>query len=101
MSEMVDLYIGKRLRRRRKMLGLTQAQLGSICGVRFQQIQKYESAQNHMSAAMLWRLAGPLGVGVQYFYEGLERDAPPVAALARSFIEAPGFHPAGQEFGAA
>jgi transcriptional regulator with XRE-family HTH domain len=52
---------------------LTQTDVGAICGVRFQQIQKYESATNHISAAMLWRLAVGLGVGIQYFYDGLDR----------------------------
>ena len=82
MSEIVDVYIGKRLRWRRRSLGLTQSDLGSICGVRFQQIQKYESATNHISAAMLWRLAAGLGVEVQYFYEGLDRSRTSAAAAA-------------------
>jgi transcriptional regulator with XRE-family HTH domain len=50
---------------------LTQADVGSRCGVRFQQIQKYECAANHMSASMLWRIAEALGVEVQYFFDGL------------------------------
>jgi transcriptional regulator with XRE-family HTH domain len=88
-SEIVDLYIGKRLRGRRRLLGLTQSELGSICGVRFQQIQKYESAANHISAAMLWRLAAGLGVEVQYFYEGLDR-AGASTAFGRGLSAAPG-----------
>jgi transcriptional regulator with XRE-family HTH domain len=94
MSEIVDLYLGKRLRSRRKLLGLTQAELGAICGVRFQQIQKYECATNHMSAAMLWRLAAGLGVGVQYFYEGLERPAAAPAVAIRDSTGRPAFEPA-------
>ncbi|MGZ3377599.1 MAG: helix-turn-helix domain-containing protein [Phenylobacterium sp.] len=101
MSEMVDLHIGKRLRRRRKLLGLTQTQLGALCGVRFQQIQKYESAQNHISAAMLWRVASGLGVDVQYFYEGLESVAAPGAPRSPSDVERRSFLLADQEFGAA
>jgi transcriptional regulator with XRE-family HTH domain len=71
MTEIVDIHIGQRLRQRRKSLRLTQSDLGMSCGVRFQQIQKYESAVQRMSAAMLWRFASALGVGAQYFYEGL------------------------------
>jgi transcriptional regulator with XRE-family HTH domain len=71
MSTPVDVHIGRRIRLRRRLLDLTQSDLASICDVRFQQIQKYESATNSLSASMLWRLATGLGVGVQYFYEGL------------------------------
>lgn len=85
MSETVDIYIGKRLRWRRRSLGLTQAELASTCGVRFQQIHKYETASNHISAAMLWRVAMALGVGVQYFYEGLGQAATSPDAAGGSF----------------
>jgi transcriptional regulator with XRE-family HTH domain len=77
MSEVVDIHLGKRLRQRRKYLRLTQNDLGTSCGVRFQQVQKYESAAHRMSAAMLWRFARALGVGTQYFYEGLSGEPPP------------------------
>jgi len=70
--EELDLQLGRRLRRRRRLLGLTQADLGTACGVRFQQIQKYETAANRLSAVMLGRLAHALGVPVGYFYDGLE-----------------------------
>jgi transcriptional regulator with XRE-family HTH domain len=78
MSDLIDIHLGKRLRRRRRLLGLTQQQLADACGVRFQQIQKYECAANRMSAARIWQLAEVLEVPVSYFYEGLgaERDSP-------------------------
>ncbi|THD52142.1 helix-turn-helix transcriptional regulator [Phenylobacterium sp.] len=75
MSEIVNIHIGRRLRQRRKILGLTQTELAANCGLRFQQIQKYECAVRQMSAAMLWRIAHALGVGAQYFYEGLDGEA--------------------------
>jgi transcriptional regulator with XRE-family HTH domain len=71
MSETVDLHLGRRLRVRRKTMGLTQKDLAANCGLRFQQVQKYESATNRMSAAMIWKLSGVLGVEVQFFYDGL------------------------------
>ena len=71
MSDEIDIHLGRRLRRRRRLLGLTQQQLAGACGVRFQQIQKYECAANRMSAARLWQLAEVLEVPVSYFYEGL------------------------------
>jgi len=71
MSDQIDLYLGKQMRRRRRLLGLTQQQLADCCGVRFQQIQKYECGANRISAARLWRIAGALEVPVSYFFEGL------------------------------
>lgn len=70
----IDVHLGRRLRRRRRLLGLTQQELAGSCGVRFQQIQKYECAANRMSAARLWQLAEVLEVPVSYFYEGLTRE---------------------------
>jgi len=71
MNDEIDVHLGRRLRRRRRLLGLTQQQLAAACGVRFQQIQKYECAANRMSAARLWQLSDVLQVPVSYFYEGL------------------------------
>lgn len=74
MTDDIDAHLGRRLRRRRRLLGLTQQQLAAACGVRFQQIQKYECAANRMSAARLWQLAEVLEAPVSYFYEGLSAD---------------------------
>ena len=70
MADDIDVHLGRRLRRRRRLLGLTQQELAQACGVRFQQIQKYECAANRMSAARVWQLAEVLEVPVSYFYEG-------------------------------
>jgi transcriptional regulator with XRE-family HTH domain len=75
MMDVIDIHLGRRLRRRRRILGLTQQQLASACGVRFQQIQKYECAANRMSAARLWQLSEVLEIPVSYFYEGLGQEA--------------------------
>jgi transcriptional regulator with XRE-family HTH domain len=71
MANDIDLHLGRRLRRRRRLLGLTQQQLASAVGIRFQQIQKYECGANRISAARLWQLAEALEVAVAYFYDGL------------------------------
>ena len=71
MGNDIDLHLGKRLRRRRRLLGLTQQQLADSVGVRFQQIQKYECGANRISAARLWALSEALEVPVGYFYDGL------------------------------
>ena len=71
MADDIDLHLGRRLRRRRRLLGLTQQQLAAQVGIRFQQIQKYECGANRISAARLWQLAEALETPVAYFYDGL------------------------------
>jgi transcriptional regulator with XRE-family HTH domain len=73
MTNDIDLHVGKRLRRRRRLLGLTQQQLAESVGIRFQQIQKYECGANRVSASRLFELAESLDVPAQYFYEGLSK----------------------------
>jgi transcriptional regulator with XRE-family HTH domain len=67
----IDLHIGRRLRARRRLLGLSQPQLASAVGVKFQQIQKYECGEDRISASRLWLLCAALNAPVDYFYEGL------------------------------
>ena len=75
MATDIDLHLGRRLRRRRRLLGLTQEQLALQVGIRFQQIQKYECGANRISAARLWQLAEALETPVAYFYDGLAEAA--------------------------
>ena len=84
MGNEIDVHLGKRLRRRRRLLGLTQQQLAGACGVRFQQIQKYECGANRISAARLWQLSEALEVPVAYFYDGLSAAAQEQAAECES-----------------
>ena len=70
MANAIDLHVGKRLRRRRRLLGLTQQQLAESIGIRFQQIQKYECGANRVTASKLYELARALNVPVDYFFEG-------------------------------
>lgn len=72
MKHPVDVHVGKRLRHRRWMVGMTQQKLANAVGIKFQQIQKYESGANRVSASRLWDLANALSVPVAYFFEGLE-----------------------------
>jgi transcriptional regulator with XRE-family HTH domain len=66
-EEDLDLYMGRMLRRRRRLLRMTQQVLAARAKVSFQQIQKYECAHNRMSAARLRKLADALEVPVSYF----------------------------------
>ena len=54
MKHPVDVHVGKRVRHRRWMVGMTQQQLGDIVGIKFQQIQKYETGMNRISASRIW-----------------------------------------------
>ena len=71
MADETDLHVGKRLRRRRRLLGMTQQELASQVGVRFQQIQKYECGANRITASRLYDLARAMNVSVQYFFDGM------------------------------
>ena len=72
MADDTDLHIGKRLRRRRRLLGMTQQDLAELVGVRFQQIQKYECGANRITSSRLYDLSKALNVSVQYFFDGIE-----------------------------
>lgn len=81
MATDIDLHIGRRLRRRRRLLSLTQQQLGDRLNIRFQQVQKYECGANRISAARLWHLAGALEVEIAYFFDGFAETAHKPCAL--------------------
>ena len=63
-----DVYVGSRVRMRRKMLGLSQEKLGEKLGITFQQIQKYEKGTNRVGASRLQAMATALEVPVSYFF---------------------------------
>ncbi len=71
MKHPVDVHVGKRIRHRRWMVGMTQQQLAERVGIKFQQIQKYETGMNRVSASRMWEIATALGVAVSFFFEGL------------------------------
>ncbi len=67
----VDTHVGKRLRLRRSMLGMSQDFLGKEIGVTFQQIQKYERGVNRIGSSRLYDFSKILNVPVEYFFEDL------------------------------
>ena len=75
MKHPVDVHVGKRIRHRRWMVGMTQQQLAEKVGIKFQQIQKYETGMNRVSASRLWDISDALSVPVSFFFEGLEGGA--------------------------
>ncbi len=76
MPRSVDVYVGQRVRQRRWMVGMTQQQLGDQVGIKFQQIQKYETGANRISASRMWDIAATMEVPVSFFFEGLDGQAP-------------------------
>ena len=73
MKHPVDVHVGKRIRHRRWMVGMTQQQLADSVGIKFQQIQKYETGMNRISASRLWDISDALGVPISFFFEGLDQ----------------------------
>ena len=72
----VDFHVGERIRERRAELGLTQEDLGGTLQISYQQIQKYETGANRISAGRLFEIASALDVGISYFFDGYECDQP-------------------------
>lgn len=82
MSDPVDVHVGKRIRQHRLLQKTTQQQVSDQVGVRFQQMQKYETGKNRVSASRLWDIANVLDVPLSFFFEGL--DAQNKGGLAKS-----------------
>jgi transcriptional regulator with XRE-family HTH domain len=91
----IDVHVGRRLRLRRTLLGMSQERLGELLGLTFQQVQKYERGANRVSASKLWEIAAALKTPVAYFYDGLgdqealaaQRDAAQEFMLSAEGIE--------------
>jgi transcriptional regulator with XRE-family HTH domain len=71
----VDVHVGKRLRQRRTLLGMSQTKLGTAVELTFQQIQKYERGSNRISASQLFEFAKVLDVPVSYFFDEMPANA--------------------------
>lgn len=71
----IDRHVGERIRSRRAELGMTQHDLASLLGISYQQVQKYETGANRVSAGRLYEVARQLGSSVGFFFEGLEGEA--------------------------
>jgi transcriptional regulator with XRE-family HTH domain len=71
MKHPVDVHVGKRIRHRRWMIGMTQQQLADQVGIKFQQIQKYETGMNRVSASRLWDIAEAMELPISFFFAGI------------------------------
>lgn len=86
MKHPVDAHVGKRIRHRRWLMGMTQQQLAEKVGIKFQQIQKYETGMNRVSASRLWDIADTLGVNIAFFFDGIAEESAPKAAQASDIL---------------
>ena len=74
-SRRIDQHVGERIRLRRTELGLTQEQLAAALEVSYQQVQKYETGANRISAGRIFELARKLRVDIGYFFDGLPLES--------------------------
>jgi transcriptional regulator with XRE-family HTH domain len=79
----IDAYVGSRISLRRSAMGLSQTALARQLGISFQQVQKYETGTNRISASRLHRLAMILGTSVESFFPAVEREAAGDGAVLR------------------
>ncbi|MBD3787367.1 MAG: helix-turn-helix transcriptional regulator [Sphingomonadales bacterium] len=86
MKHPVDVHVGKRIRHRRWMIGMTQQQLADKVGIKFQQIQKYETGMNRVSASRLWDIADAVEVPISFFFEGLSENYAPAAPVSGDIL---------------
>lgn len=85
-ANQVDRQVGERMRRRRILLGLTQDQVADALGISYQQIQKYETGANRISAGRLAQIAEVLEVLPGWFF-GTAEAADEPASSSRAVIE--------------
>jgi transcriptional regulator with XRE-family HTH domain len=79
----IDAHVGSRIRLRRTLLGLSQERLGEALGLTFQQVQKYETGVNRVSASRLFDLSRVLDVPIGFFFD----DVPDVLLSRRETLE--------------
>jgi transcriptional regulator with XRE-family HTH domain len=70
----VDLEVCRRIRERRVALGLTQQQLAELVGVTYQQMHKYETGTNRLSAGRLYQIAQALGADIGHFFADVDPE---------------------------
>jgi transcriptional regulator with XRE-family HTH domain len=81
----IDVHVGKRLRLRRTLLGMSQERLGELLGLTFQQVQKYERGANRIGSSRLFELGQILDVPVSFFFDDMPRSEPAPGHTAAQF----------------
>jgi transcriptional regulator with XRE-family HTH domain len=70
----IDIHVGKRIKLRRTLLHISQEQLAGDIGVTFQQVQKYESGHNRVSASRLFDISCVINCPISYFFADIGSD---------------------------
>ena len=70
----IDKNIAKKLKQFRSAAGISQNKLGELAGISFQQIQKYEKAQNRISSSRLFEFSQLLKKPISSFFCDLKSD---------------------------
>ena len=74
-STTADRQVAARLRELRVTRCLSRVQVAALIGVTSQQVARYESGSNRVSASMLWDIAQTLSTPIDFFFDGID-DAP-------------------------
>jgi transcriptional regulator with XRE-family HTH domain len=85
----IDVHVGRRLRLRRTLLGMSQERLGQMLGLTFQQIQKYERGVNRIGSSRLYELGQILDVPISFFFDDMAQDGRAPDLLAPGLAEDP------------
>lgn len=75
MQNPIDLHIGQKLKELRTLLKMSQEQVGELVGITFQQVQKYETGMNRISASRLYELAQLFGKPIGSFFDDYKTDS--------------------------
>ncbi|MEN3791532.1 helix-turn-helix transcriptional regulator [Fulvimarina sp. MAC3] len=87
----IDKSVGAKIKLGRLMAGLSREKLGVQLGISWQQIQKYESGANRVSAGRLHQIAHILGREIQWFFDEADNEpsdigpSPRDIGMARKF----------------
>ena len=81
MKHPIDVHVGQRIRQRRCLAGMTLRELGQRVGIKFQQIQNYETGANRISASRMWDIAAALEVPISFLFEGLDGQVPDIGMV--------------------
>ena len=93
-THVIDSHVGKKIRELRNLAGVSQTKLADSLGMSFQQVQKYETGANRVSASKLFEIASYFNAPIGAFFpeqEGsseFEGISPDEAGLVRSYREA-------------
>ena len=83
----IDVHVGRRLRLRRTLLGMSQERLGQLLGLTFQQIQKYERGVNRIGSSRLYELGQILDVPIAFFFDDMSDSEGAQDVLAQGLAE--------------